>query len=173
MLNIFNKISTLPSFARALKSAFAATKAGVNVNDVATAVGVFREKLDNFSGAVCKENSKARTIFAENAFLITPDGTINLPKTWKEYFQVVETALAKTEVEVGKLASEEETASFGRMKYRADLFSNWYNAQDARLFPVFESLGKIYGIHTELVWFFPLGEHKMTVKGKEISIELS
>lgn len=166
--NIKDFLQTASNAIRAFKSVIAATKIGVSIQDANSSIGIFRSKLDDFTNAVEKEHSKARVAFAKNTFFLGPEGS-NVAKDWSDYFNIVSKGLEKAEVEITSLNDPEETASLGRIKYRADIIHEWYKSQDTRLRPVFEALGKIKGVHNEIN-FFPEGKHEIEIMGRAATL---
>ena len=172
MRNLFNTLSKMPKIFNACKAAFSAAQSGVNMNDVVNIIATFRGKIDNFIETTSEENYQVRSTLIKNLFFITPDGTTNIPKTWNEFFRILQTGLEKTEADITASGDHEQAASLGRIKYRANLLQDWYKTQDPRLSPLLESLGKINGIHSDMMSLFPDGEHKWEIKGKSVTIEI-
>lgn len=166
---IFNNLNKIAISLNAVKTLFDVAASGVSFANITNALDTLESKTDNFVKAVERENSQARLVFAKNIFFITPDGTINLPKTWNEFFNILKTGLENTQKEIGALDNPEENASWGRIKYHAEIFQKWYQGQDPRLLPLFESYAKKSGFGYELARLLP-EQLELEIKGLPVTL---
>ncbi|MAF98477.1 MAG: hypothetical protein CMH26_07575 [Micavibrio sp.] len=173
MKNFITTLKALPKAAKSLKCVFEAARNGVNIVDSTNALETLSRKTQGFYESVRNENTKASKLFAQNAYWLKPDGSINMPNTWADFFNILQDSKIATTDQVIELHDPREEASIGRISYKLDILHNWYNMQDPRLSNLFESLAQLNnGVHNEVPSLFPAGTHTWDIKGKPYTLEV-
>lgn len=135
---------------------FVAGTVHVDPQKLADAAETMTGKTNRFIGTVRDEKSLARLMIAESIYRAAPYDCPRLPKTWDDFFKVINLGLERAEKKVEALNDPNETASFGRIKYSADLLQSWYQSQDTKVSKWLNSVVVISGSHSVLMALVPM-----------------
>jgi hypothetical protein len=144
-------------------------QSGVNAADVVDAMSTLRAKTERLSLSIGKADREVVASLFSHTLIRKRE---RMPETWDDFFRELRSGIQATQ---GELADrgDETRASLGRIASDIDVFKAWYAAQDRRLLPLFQSLGKIEGIPAELIKIFPKGKYAGPFHGVEATLEIS
>lgn len=172
MRNIFNTVAKFRRGVCAFNAALGAVRSGVNPEIVLSSMDMLKGKEETLSSCIAREHREVVERLFINTLESVVDHVKGSPENWSELIYVMDEGLKKTEEGMG---GEEEhvLASLGRLRNSFNIFKNWYIAEDKRLLPLYESLGKISGMNQHLFGMFPSQTYTGKVCGIDLTVEIS
>jgi len=144
-----------------------ANRNGMDLVDVVNATTNLWNRVSIVTGGIRKEkNLQARYIFSGCILPLSGEGEIRITTTWKDYFDLLSRGIEEATPMVAALNDPEATASLGRIDHYVTVFKNWYEQQDPRLETLFNTLGSVRGIQTEVMDLCHEGEYVVMLEGK-------
>lgn len=123
--------------------------AGISLDDVNSALIGTMIVRDGAYEAIAQEAPSARLSFYVNTMKAFAQSE-STPKTWPEFFEVmrngVETAISQSD----RVADPKKHESLERIRDIVSRLNDWYMAQDRRLHPLMNQLGRVKGFQNEL-----------------------
>ena len=176
MKEAFNKVGAfISNLSNNIKVAMNLAVTGMSPHAVLNAANTFEKKLMDFISLVQNESTEASRQFGMNVVTINEHGVDaeKFPKSWDEYFRLVNESLEKIKPQIDAMDSRSETESWGLIAFHSGAFQTWYEKQDYLLKPLLEAFGKTVGFDKITTNLCPRERQVIVIKGKEYNLTIS